>query len=47
LNTHLVVRGNKWNGEPGEKKDGNFDAKNGLRPLVVERDVLVGPDGKD
>jgi hypothetical protein len=26
----LVVRGNKWHGEPGEKKDGNFGAKGGL-----------------
>jgi hypothetical protein len=47
LNIHLVVRGEKWYGEPGEKKDGNFDAKSGLRPLIVERDVLVGPDMRD
>jgi hypothetical protein len=44
LNIHLVVRGEKWYREPGEKKDGDFDAKNGLRPLIVERNVLVGPD---
>jgi hypothetical protein len=47
LNIHLVVRGDKWYGEPGEKKDDNFGAKSGLRPLVVERDVLVGPDIRD
>jgi hypothetical protein len=47
LNIHLVVRGEKWYGEPGEEKEGNFSAKKGLRALIVERDVLVGPDIRD
>jgi hypothetical protein len=47
LNIHLVVRGEEWYGEPGEKEDGNFDAKSGLRPLIVERDMLVGSEVKD
>ncbi len=38
----LVIRGDKWYGEPGKKEDGDFGAKGGLRPLVVERYVLVG-----
>jgi hypothetical protein len=40
----LVVRGDKRYGESGEKKDGNFGAKDGLRPLIIERYVLVGPE---
>ena len=39
-----VPRGDKWYGEPGEKEDGHFGAKDGLRPLIVERYVLVGPE---
>jgi hypothetical protein len=38
----LVVRSDKRYGESCEKEDGNFGAKGGLRPLIIERYVLVG-----
>jgi hypothetical protein len=27
LNLHLVISGDTWDGEPSEKEDGNFGAK--------------------
>ena len=40
MDIHLVVSGNSWDGEPGEKEDSDFGAKDGFRVIIFERHVL-------